>query len=409
MASVEAGWDITTGMSQGWCSDTQNESIIDVDEEKAEAVGVGARGDKTQTQECTEKSKASQADENLITEISDRLDRATALGEDDKLLVAAHILHDIDEKFLQPIHHKILKEAAVLKELLQENTGSLELNEGGWIKQGKHTGRHNFTIYYKLKEITPGQDKELSCRIETAIKADLLVPFLSVLNESELYATWLPNFKLPRLRVSKSEKLQQSGRVSQIINVETEIPWPLKMRQVILKAVACDNIDSYEEEDASDNNNVYCLGKDGGRIIIRIQSLDCPDSEAEGLVIPPVENGVVRMKVKGGFTMEKCPPDHPMKLCALQYDARTTNSITGDDLILVTFSFCVDPQLTIIPKSFINFFVRVAMGQMWNMFLNVAEDVKEGKRPEHSAVIARKRELYDWVEERTAEMMGRVS
>ena len=41
------------------------------------------------------------------------------------------------------------------------------------------------------------------------------------------------------------------------------------------------------------------------------------------------------------------------------------------------------------------------------MFLNVAEDVKEGRRPEHSAAIAKKREvLYDWVEERTRVMLG---
>ena len=41
------------------------------------------------------------------------------------------------------------------------------------------------------------------------------------------------------------------------------------------------------------------------------------------------------------------------------------------------------------------------------MFLNVAEDVKEGSRPEHSAAIAKKREvLYDWVEERTRVMLG---
>ena len=41
------------------------------------------------------------------------------------------------------------------------------------------------------------------------------------------------------------------------------------------------------------------------------------------------------------------------------------------------------------------------MGKMWNMFLDVAEEVKNGERNAHSDAIAMKRVLYDWVEERT--------
>lgn len=224
-------------------------------------------------------------------------------------------------------------------------------------------------------------------------------------------ATWLPNWTVPKLQVVKSEKLRQTGRCSQVVNVETEVPWPLSARQVILKAVACDNIDSYPEEDIEKSNDTTeCLGRDGGRIIIRLQSLDCENNMMEGLTIPPVAKGTVRMRVQGGFTIEKCPADHPLTKCSLQYDASNANSDTSipssKDLVLVTFSFCVDPQLSIIPKAFINFFLRTAMGQMWNMFLNVAEAVKEGKRPEHSKAIEKKQDLlYNWIEERTRVML----
>ncbi|KAL9181549.1 hypothetical protein ACHAXT_010354 [Thalassiosira profunda] len=333
----------------------------------------------------------------LTPEILNRLDEAKTLAKDDKLLLAAHLLRGIDARhLLLPIHQEILREAEMFKILLHK--GGID---GGWHRQGQHTGRHNFTIDYMLN----GASNELSCRLETVIHSDLLVPILSVLNESELYSTWLPNYNVPRLRVHKSEKWKQTGRCSQVVNVETEVPWPLAARQVIIKAVACDNIDSYPEDGPSTD----CMGKDGGRIIIRIQSLDCRDSSDEGLDIPIVEKGIVRMKVGGGFVIEKCPPDHPMLEYAKQYDvgASTAKPISSEDLVLVTFSFCVDPQLRVIPKSFINFFLRTAMGQMWEMFLNVAEDVKEGRRPEHSAAIAKKREvLYDWVEERTRVMLG---
>jgi hypothetical protein len=91
-----------------------------------------------------------------------------------------------------------------------------------------------------------------------------------------------------------------------------------------------------------------------------------------------------------------------------QYDESIARpEIPREDLVLVTFRFCVDPQLTNIPKSFINFFLRTVMGQMWNKFLNVAKEVKDGLRPAHSEAIAKKREvLYDWVEERTKVLLG---
>ena len=77
-----------------------------------------------------------------------------------------------------------------------------------------------------------------------------------------------------------------------------------------------------------------------------------------------------------------------------------------DNLILLTFTFSVDPKLSILPQSFLNFFLRTAIHQIWGMFLDVATEVCDGKRPEHSAAIARKRvELYDWVEERTRCML----
>ena len=77
-----------------------------------------------------------------------------------------------------------------------------------------------------------------------------------------------------------------------------------------------------------------------------------------------------------------------------------------DNLILLTFNFSVDPKLSILPQSFLNFFLRTAIHQIWGMFLDVATEVCDGKRPEHSAAIARKRvELYDWVEERTRCML----
>ena len=383
---VEADWRVVT---------SQEPSAVVVREDER---------DEVLPQKCEEESNhcinKHELPETLTADLLERLEKARILGNDDKLLLSARLLRGVDYGHLQAVHHDILREAALFNSVLQDNTASLD----GWVKQGEHTGRHNFSIYYKLNETAHGRD--LSCRLDTVIHSDLLVPIISVLNESELYSSWLPNWTVPKLRVVTSEKIRQTGRCSQIVNIVTEVPWPLAKRQVILKAVACDDIDCHPKEE--DGNTIDGQGGSGGRILIRIQSLDTDTNEKEGWNISPADKGVVRMKVHGGFTIEKCPADHPMKSYAERYDEgleKPESLLSREDLVLLTFSFCLDPHLASVPKPFIDFFLRNAMGKMWNMFLDVAEEVKNGERNAHSDAIAMKRVLYDWVEERTKVML----
>ena len=369
-------------------------------------------------------------DVNIITK---RLQQAQILEEECKIFDAAALLTDIDPKHYQPIHHDIIKEAQLFRRLLQDSTSPIiasnttktdsknnhtnnNNNTNEWIKQGEqHGNRHDFSMYYKVS-----RTNQITCRLETPIESQLLIPILAVLNESELYPTWIPSFKVPRLEVVKSEKLCQLGRVKQIILVETEVPWPIARRELILKAVACDDIDSSHYHDGHDNvvddgdeddNNEgrKDSGGDRGtsRILVRIQSLDCEDNGDDGLEILPATKGV-RIKVDGGFVFEKCPKDHPMAKNTTTSSSSSTSGGDDNDLILLTFTFSVDPKLSILPQSVLNFFLRTAMRQIWGMFLHVAEEVGDGKRPAHSEAIERKREvLYDWVEERTNAMLHR--
>ena len=362
--------------------------------------------------------------------ISDRLQQAQILEQECKIFAAAALLEGIDPKHFQPVHHDIRKEAKLFRQLLQESASKIIANnnksnnkhdnhlddddDDEWIKQGEqHDGRHDFAMYYKVSPTN-----QITCRLETPIEPSLLVPILAVLNESELYQTWIPQYKVPRMEVVKSEKLCQSGRVSQTILVETEVPWPIAKRELILKAVACDDIsvdssddnnkdDSDNNNNSNNNNNNNNNGGSSSRILVRIQSLDCEDDGEDGLEILPAKKGV-RIKVDGGFVFEKCPMNHPMM--AKKQVATTSSSIDHHDnnnnnLILLTFTFSVDPKLSILPQSFLNFFLRTAMRQIWLMFLHVAEEVGDGKRPAHSEAIERKAELYDWVEDRTNAML----
>ena len=44
----------------------------------------------------------------------------------------------------------------------------------------------------------------------------------------------------------------------------------------------------------------------------------------------------------------------------------------------------------------------------WGSLLQVAEDVKEGKRPDHGKCIEEKQELYGWVNERIEAMFDKL-
>ena len=345
---------------------------------------------------------------NDIDVITDRLKRAVILEEKCKIFVAEALLDGIDPKHFEKVHHDIMKEAKLFRRILQDSSSPItapsddesqnHMNADQWIKQGEqHDDRHDFAIYYKVSATN-----QITCRIETPIKKELLIPILAVLNESELYKSWIPQYNVPRLKVVKSEKLKQSGRTRQTILVETEVPWPIAKRELILKAVSCDDIDSDDGDGSSNSDSDENTGKKSpSRILVRIQSLDCEDSGEDGLEILPAKDGV-RIKVDGGFVFEKCPSDHPMAKKSLS-KAETGD---GNDMILLTFTFSVDPKFSILPQAFLNFFLRIAMRQIWGMFLRVAEEVGDGKRPEHSEVIERKREeLYDWVEERTNAML----
>jgi len=58
-----------------------------------------------------------------------------------------------------------------------------------------------------------------------------------------------------------------------------------------------------------------------------------------------------------------------------------------------------------VPLSLVNYVTKSVIGQVWNILLRVAEDIKEMKRPLHREAILGKPELYDWIRSRTEIML----
>lgn len=317
-----------------------------------------------------EKEKA-ETDVTLTETIpdADLIAKAELHVRDEQLLQAARALRKVrDQSLLQERHVRVLQKAQHIEAAVEDLTSS---PDDGWTKQGESHGKYDTMIYYKVDDNT-----RLTAKIETPIEPALLIPLISVFNESELYDSCLPHFN--GLGISKCTKLRQSGRGNQIIVVNSYMPWPLVEREAVIEATAVDDI--------SENK----------RIIVKMETRYT--GEEDGL-IPPPENGAVRVDFDGGILFRKCPDDHPAF-------AKSKHPDHKGPLVLACLAMFTDAHVQYVPQSLINFVTRTVIGRMWAGLLEIAEGIRDGKRSQHAEAIAAKKNLYEWIEQRVDVMIN---
>lgn len=196
-----------------------------------------------------------------------------------------------------------------------------------------------------------------------------------------MYETWFPSWKLPfKLGLNRSEKLEQVGRVEQVVQLTLDLPFPLNNREVVFWGFA--------EDDCSANRTASA------------KLLSVEEGFEDGLV-PAPEKGVTRIDLEADFLFRQCPDDHPA------LTKSRGNYPEGEKLILLTFVLYVDPKVGFVPQSLMNFCTRKVIGTVWKMILKLSEQVREGKLKAHAEQIVRKREeIYGWLEERAALISG---
>jgi hypothetical protein len=173
--------------------------------------------------------------------------KAHDLYNDDKLLEAARVLRSanaiVNVDTYTEEQRRILHLATKLETLVetleggdhhdhdhdgQGNNSGAEVDEE-WIKIGGGSGESgssnsssnnkktlvgDTTIHYKASD----KHTRLEIRVETPVDKSLLVPILAVLNETQLYKTWLPSWRMPpKFGIRRVQKLSQKGRCSQIL------------------------------------------------------------------------------------------------------------------------------------------------------------------------------------------------
>ena len=331
--------------------------------------------------------------QELLLSDTDLMAQAEALVMEECLLAAARLLEQVKNPslFLQS-HLDLLKQAAAFQVAIEDLLGPPPLtltlplpsddddrqNSNGsdseWTKQSGNTA---MDIYYKVDD-----EARLTCRIDSPMEASLLVPLLSVLNEVNLFTTWLPSWNFPtKIGVQRSHQLQQKTKCDQTLQITMNVPWPMAVREVVMQAVAVDDIDA------------------NGWIAVRMEQVET-DIE-QGGVVPPPASGVERIDFAGAFLFRACPADHPV----LQQQQQQQQQQEQPSLVLVSFKMFVDAHVAGVPMSLINFVTRTVIGHMWAMLLQVAREVRDGKRPQHAAVIAAKPDFYRWVDQRVQVML----
>lgn len=255
--------------------------------------------------------------EPVITGLLDDplLQQVDTLYQEEKLLEAARLLRNIlANKTIQQLtehYQHILTEAQEMEQAIADIVGPP--NEE-WNRQSStaSTGReHRPTVIYTKFD----ENWKLTCRIETPIEASLLAPLLSVLNETDLYDTWIPSWRFPKIGISESNKLHHSGKANQLLQIVCDVPWPLRTREVIVQATAVDEID------------------ERGYIVIRLNTLDENHSHP---AVHEKDPEVVRVDFEGAILFRACPLDHELRMTMDQ-----ESSSSQEPLVLVSFKMYV--------------------------------------------------------------------
>jgi len=304
-----------------------------------------------------------------------------------RYIAAAEKLKGVsDESLLIPLHHRIMEianhAAAIKKDLLLDYP-----EQEGWKKQTEKHRRRDVMIHYKMDQ----EANEFHIRIDSPIESSLLNPLLSVFNESELYSKWMPRYRRPfKLGMSESNKLAELGRGHQLIQVKFDLPPMLNNLESFAHVCAVDSI----EEDKS--------------IVICIKSMDtgqhtfAATTATPPLDVPPPAKGYSRMDLHAGILVRPCPAHHPA-LRRSQHPYPTDQALLLVSVVKTERMGGAQHHLSSSSKL-VAFMVRTVLATQWMALLQVAQDIRDGRRNEHLEAIRQKQDLYSWTSKRVQAM-----
>ena len=184
------------------------------------------------------KTTIPEADHDIITLAQERY-------QHNKILEAYRLLQSVKNTSLlaEPKLQEICTAAIACQNAISDLLDEPDHTAPGsaWTKQGESHGEYETTVSYKV------ENKQLTCRLVTPIQSDLLIPLLSVLNESDLYSDWIPSWTIPfTMGIRTSHQYAKIGALDQIVHLIANVPWPFLPREVYIQAMVVDEIDEHD-------------------------------------------------------------------------------------------------------------------------------------------------------------------
>lgn len=327
------------------------------------------------------------------------IQQAEAFFADQRHLKAAKLLRSVTNQHLLTAKHRRILEMACAAEQVYRELSNPHPQDQGWSQQGNMHGNRHSLIYYKVT----AQTKAITFRIEIPIEASLLVPVMAVLNETDLYTTWMPSWKHPHFGLSEIKCLGEFARGHKLVLQRFDVPFPCCAREFIMDAYMVDAI--REDDPDSDQQPQRAADQTISGVILKIVSVG-EGVTPEGAVVGPTPKGVKRVDFDAGFVIRPCPPDHASLQQGSTRSRQRNDGDANEPIILFSALQRFDAHITGIPMVCVNFLTRVAMGQQWNEMIQMAEEVREGLHPVFQQRIAQQHELYGWMEERARVMVS---
>jgi len=289
---------------------------------------------------------------------------------DERIFDAKRELVKVDEKSLTPEEKQLIQRVDECESFINIAKNDLDPS---WKKVGDaKKGDHMISTIYKL-EYKPIR---VDFIVECAVEKSLIFPVMAVINEVDLYPTWLPKWSTPKFQVLRAETLKRSGRTGQVGTIR--LVHPMATVEFYFDIRTVDDIETENE------------------LIISIDPMEEGDQD----LVPPVVDDVNRVTIGGGLLFRKCPEDRAEEAKKLK-----KNKLEGDEeFVLLSLSVVyanknkfLDPGIFV--KKISGFLIKVVSGLIFSKLLTVAAEVRDGKRPEHDKAIAEKQESYEFLKQ----------
>lgn len=290
---------------------------------------------------------------------------------EERLLDAARELAKVDKEDLTKEEAKVIEKA-------ENFEASINVARKGpdpsWTSLGaiKKNGR-SFSTSYSINWAPLKADFGLEMYIERS----LVLPLLAVLNEVDLFRSWLPKWNTPKFEVVRSETLHRSGLSHQVCTGRIVAPLA--------------TVEAYAQLEGMDDT---AANKD---FFIVLRHLEVGDFDG---LVPPLVNGINRVMFNAVIRFSKCPKDKEKEAKAL----RGKRLKMDEDFVQLNLLADYGNKNTmlkggLIVRKLANFVMKIVIGMMMNKLISLAEEVREQKRPEYVKAMAAKPVTYEWAKD----------